>query len=127
VVASGVAPGACLSINMDDGDGTLMFREYALAAAEGDGASASFACATDGRRSQVAPGELYLYACRCDGTRRPALSRDGGRTGRSGRCFRVNGTDECGADVCDTDTFHLSWLMRHSPACLGLTNGTQPG
>lgn len=110
--------GECLTVNMDDGDdGTAMLRNYSLTVASGH----SFRCGTDGRGSQSAASEVYMYACRCDSTMKPVFA-PGGSTGR---CFRVNGTDGCGTGACDTDTFHLAWNAQHTLPCLALRNGTE--
>ena len=62
---------------------------------------------------------MYLYACHCDSTRQPVLSDQ-----HMGRCFRVNGTDDCGSDFCNTDTFFLDWVTHNKTTCLALQNGT---
>eukprot|EP01048_Picozoa_sp_COSAG05_P015909 COSAG05_NODE_1977_length_3759_cov_6.284973_2_plen_231_part_00 len=106
--------GDCLAINMDNGDGTAMLRNYSLHYSPG-----ALRCETAGRQSQAGLGEVFLYPCHCDHRMEPVVSAGG-----QGQCFRINGTDECGADVCDSDTYHLTWNTQHSPPCLALWNST---
>merc|ERR1712232_303819 len=95
--------------------GTAEFRNYTLRITS----DAGWDCDMDDRISQKSPREVYMYACQCDSKMRPAISQAG-----TGHCYRVNGTENCGGDACETDTWHLLWNKNDSAACISLWNDT---
>lgn len=119
--------GECLVVDLDGSMGNVMFRNYSFESKNNrrNGKPVNhtqaddWLCDTDHRGSQGSPNEVFLYACSCDEAMTPTPSLNGVM-----QCYRVNGTNECVADNCDTDTYHLVWNATRSPPCLSLCNGT---